>query len=63
MTFNDAINYYLKMISDFNDEMLDFIRTNKYRNTSFEEVNQAMYNNPDVMVSHMYASFLKIKNI
>ncbi|CEJ68294.1 hypothetical protein BN1195_00576 [Chryseobacterium oranimense G311] len=51
------------MISDFNDEMLDFIRTNKYRNTSFEEVNQAMYNNPDVMVSHMYASFLKIKNI
>jgi len=58
LTFNDSINYYLKMIGDFNEEMLDFIRTNKYRNTSFNEVNQAMYNNPDVMVSHMHGLLL-----
>ncbi len=58
LTFNDSINYYLKMIGDFNEEMLDFIRTNKYRNTSFDEVNQAMYNNPDVMVSHMHGLLL-----
>ncbi|MBB6371649.1 class I SAM-dependent methyltransferase [Chryseobacterium shigense] len=58
LTFDDSINYYLKMIGDFNEEMLDFIRTNKYRNTSFDEVNRAMYNNPDVMVSHMHGLLL-----
>lgn len=58
LTFDDSINYYLKMIGDFNEEMLDFVRTGKYRNTSFDEVNRAMYNNPDVMVSHMHGLLL-----
>lgn len=58
LTFDDSINYYLKMIGDFNEEMLDFIRTGKYRNTSFDAVNKAMYNNPDVMVSHMHGLLL-----
>ena len=46
------------MIGDFNEEMLDFMRTGKYRNTSFDAVNKAMYNNPDVMVSHMHGLLL-----
>lgn len=58
LTFDDSINYYLKMIGDFNEEMLDFMRTGKYRNTSFDAVNKAMYNNPDVMVSHMHGLLL-----
>ena len=58
LTFDDSINYYLKMIGDFNEEMLDFVRTGKYRNTSFDDVNKAMYNNPDVMVSHMHGLLL-----
>ncbi|ANF50422.1 hypothetical protein A0O34_07780 [Chryseobacterium glaciei] len=58
LTFDDSINYYLKMIGDFNEEMLDFIRTGKYRNTSFDAVNKAMYNNPEVMVSHMHGLLL-----
>ncbi|SHG39622.1 class I SAM-dependent methyltransferase [Chryseobacterium sp. OV279] len=58
LTFDDSINYYLKMIGDFNEEMLDFVRTGKYRNTSFDDVNRAMYNNPDVMVSHMHGLLL-----
>ncbi|QIY91427.1 class I SAM-dependent methyltransferase [Chryseobacterium gallinarum] len=58
LSFDDSINYYLKMIGDFNEEMLDFTRTGQYRNTSFEEVNKAMYDNPDVMVSHMHGLLL-----
>ena len=44
-----AVDSYLKMISDFVLEQLRFIETGKYSNTSFEEVNNRVYNNPKVM--------------
>lgn len=48
-SLNQAVADYLRMISDFMYEQLRFNETGQYSNTSFEEVNKRVYNNPDVM--------------
>ena len=53
-----AIDSYLKMIASFNYETIRFIETGKYSNTSFEDVNKNVYNNPEVMEYHMHGLLL-----
>ncbi|MCC7050397.1 MAG: class I SAM-dependent methyltransferase [Bacteroidia bacterium] len=48
-TLENGVDDYLHMISDFIYEQLRFNETGKYSNTSFEEVNERVYNNPEVM--------------
>lgn len=42
----------LRKLVDIFDEELSFFRTGKYSNSSFEEVNKKVYNNPEVMEYH-----------
>jgi 2-polyprenyl-3-methyl-5-hydroxy-6-metoxy-1,4-benzoquinol methylase len=48
-TLENGVDNYLKMIADFMYEQLRFSETGKYSSTSFEEVNNRVYNNPEVM--------------
>ena len=54
MDFNQSIDYYLKMISDMNEETFMFHKTGEYTSSSFEEVNKRVYNNPDVMNYYLH---------
>ncbi|MFN8296427.1 MAG: class I SAM-dependent methyltransferase [Chitinophagales bacterium] len=56
--FSYAIQCYLKMIADFNEETLNFMRSGKYKHSSFDEVNKAVYDNPDIMEYHMHGLLL-----
>ena len=49
-----GIDCYLKMIDDVNSETLDFFRTGKYSSTSYDEVYNRVYNNPEVMEYYMH---------
>lgn len=55
---NKDINYgitcYLKMIDDIMYETVQFIQTGKYTSTSFEEVNNRVYGNPEIMEYYMH---------
>lgn len=53
-TFDYAIDCYLQMIADVNYESLRFLETGEYTSKSFEEVNQRVYNNPEVMEYYMH---------
>jgi 2-polyprenyl-3-methyl-5-hydroxy-6-metoxy-1,4-benzoquinol methylase len=48
-----AIDCYLRMCNDMVYEQLRFMETGCYSNTSFEEVNKNVYDNPEVMEYHM----------
>ncbi|MFN8257513.1 MAG: methyltransferase domain-containing protein [Bacteroidales bacterium] len=48
-----AVDSYLKMVNDMLKEQFIFLKTNKYSNQSFADVNQKVYNNPQVMQYHM----------
>lgn len=48
-TLDFGIESYCRMIDDFMYEQLRFQESGKYSNTSFDEVNQRVYNNPEVM--------------
>ena len=54
LTFNQSIDYYLKMISDINEETFMFYKTGKYSSSSFKEVNERVYNNPNVMNYYLH---------
>lgn len=49
---------YLKMIADINYEQIQFVRTGEYSSKSFDEVNQRVYNNPNVMEYYMHGLLL-----
>lgn len=49
-----ALDCYLQFCSDTMMEQIKFFETGAYTSTSFEEVNQRVYNNPDVMRYYMY---------
>src|SRR5215467_10971220 len=53
-TIDYAIDCYLKMIRDMIDETVDFMYTGKYSSTTFVEVNQRVYANPEVMEYFMH---------
>jgi 2-polyprenyl-3-methyl-5-hydroxy-6-metoxy-1,4-benzoquinol methylase len=52
-TLDYGIDCYLKMIADVRIETMHFVRTGEYTSKSFDEVNQRVYNNPDVMEYYM----------
>ncbi len=58
LTIDNAVDFYLKMIDDFAAEFFDFMRSGSYKNSSFEAVDKALYDNPSTMVSHMHGLLL-----
>jgi len=42
------------MLADINFESIHFLKTGEYTSKSFEEVNQRVYDNPDVMEYHIH---------
>lgn len=50
-----GIECYLRMCADVLHETIAFMETGKYTSTSFAEVNQRVYNNPEVMDYYMHA--------
>lgn len=57
-TIDYAIKCYLHMIADMTAETIEFLQTGKYRNNTFEEVNKAVYANPEIMEYHMHGLLL-----
>jgi 2-polyprenyl-3-methyl-5-hydroxy-6-metoxy-1,4-benzoquinol methylase len=53
-----AIDCYFQFVADINIETVEFFRTGKYSSTSFEEVNNRVYNNPEIMEYYMHALIL-----
>jgi 2-polyprenyl-3-methyl-5-hydroxy-6-metoxy-1,4-benzoquinol methylase len=53
-SINFAIDCYLKLIADVYSETIEFHRTGKYSSTTFEEVNERVYANPNVMEYYMH---------
>ncbi len=53
-TFDYAIDCYVKMLADFSFESIQFLKTGEYTSKSFEEVNQRVYANPDIMEYYMH---------
>ena len=49
-----GVSCYLKMCLDMQDERLNFLRTGKYANTSYKEVQSRIYSNPSIMDYHMH---------
>ena len=58
LSLDYAVDCYLKMLADMNFESVQFLRDGKYSSQSFEEVNQRVYNNPDVMDYYMHGLLL-----
>ncbi|MCB9425706.1 MAG: class I SAM-dependent methyltransferase [Flavobacteriales bacterium] len=52
--FDYAIDCYLQMLADVNFESIKFLETGEYTSKSFEEVNQRVYNNPEIMEYYMH---------
>lgn len=55
---NYGVNCYLKMLSDIAYEHIKFLEKGKYSSTSFEEVQQRVYSNPEVMEYYMHGLLL-----
>tara|TARA_R110002072_G_scaffold279426_4_gene441417 strand:- start:4195 stop:5088 length:894 start_codon:yes stop_codon:yes gene_type:complete len=53
-----AIECYLKLIDDMLYETIRFMTSKEYSNSSFEDVNARIYNNPEVMEYHMQGLLL-----
>jgi 2-polyprenyl-3-methyl-5-hydroxy-6-metoxy-1,4-benzoquinol methylase len=49
-----AIDCYLKLSADMTDERTNFMRTGKYANSSYKEVEQRVYGNAAIMEYHMH---------
>ncbi|MBX2905514.1 MAG: class I SAM-dependent methyltransferase [Taibaiella sp.] len=49
-----ALDCYLKVCNDVMFEQMRFAETGAYTSTSFDEVNQRVYNNPEVMSYYMH---------
>ena len=49
-----GVDCYLRMLSDFTQEYMNFLRTGEYTTKSFEDANNRVYNNPDVMEYYMH---------
>ncbi len=57
-SFDYAIDCYLQMLADINFEAVHFLKTGEYTSKSFKEVNQRVYDNPDVMEYYMHGLLL-----
>jgi ubiquinone/menaquinone biosynthesis C-methylase UbiE len=49
-----GIDCHLKLCSAMKQERMDFLRSGRYANSSFAEVEQRVYANPEIMEYHMY---------
>jgi 2-polyprenyl-3-methyl-5-hydroxy-6-metoxy-1,4-benzoquinol methylase len=58
MTLDFGVNCYLHMIEDMINERYEFIRTGKYSNSSFEDVEKRIYGNHEIMNYHMHGLVL-----
>lgn len=54
ISMNHVAGCYVRMREDMNELYKDFIKTERYPNTSFEAVNEAIYNQPEIMDYHMH---------
>ncbi len=54
-----AIDCYLQMLADVNYETVQFIQTGHYSNTTFEDVNKRVYNNPEIMTAYLHGLILR----
>ena len=62
-TFEFGLNCYNKKLKDIFEEYLWLLRNGTYRYSSFEEVNNRVYSNPDIMEYHTIGLlFLEIVN-
>jgi SAM-dependent methyltransferase len=52
--FNYGVDCHLKLRDSMIAERMDFLRSGRYRSSSFEEVRQRVYEDPSVMETHMY---------
>jgi len=52
--FEWGVECHLKLRDSMIAERMDFLRSGKYRSSSFEEVRARVYENPGVMEQHMY---------
>ena len=57
-TIDYAIDCYLKMIADVTTETIEFIYTDKYTSSTFDEVNKRVYANPETMEYYMHGLLL-----
>jgi 2-polyprenyl-3-methyl-5-hydroxy-6-metoxy-1,4-benzoquinol methylase len=53
-TFEFGIDCFLRLHHSLPELRADFLRSGRYRNSSFEEVNRAVYGNPEIMQYHMH---------
>lgn len=53
-----AVDCYFKMLEDFMYAQVDFFKTGKYMNTSFDQVNKEFYNNPEKNEYYMHGLLL-----
>lgn len=53
-TFDYAIKCYLDMIADMTIETIKFHHTGKYSSSTFAEVNERVYGNPEIMEYYMH---------
>ncbi|MEM6261845.1 MAG: class I SAM-dependent methyltransferase [Bacteroidota bacterium] len=53
-----GIDSYMKMIRDYMYEQVTFAKTGSYSCTSFEDANERVYNNPEVMDYYMHGLML-----
>ena len=57
-TIDYAIDCYLNMVGDVTVETIQFLQTDKYSSTTFEEVNKRVYDNPETMEYYMHGLLL-----
>ena len=57
-TIDYGVHCYLHMIDDMLEQRFNFIRTGQYSNTSFEDVENRVYGNPEIMDYHMHGLVL-----
>lgn len=49
-----SVECYLKMISDMHEQRNNFIKSGKYSNSSFKDVEMEIYSNPEIINYHMH---------
>jgi len=58
-TLDFAIDCYLQMLADVSYETIQFVKTGQYSNSSFEDVNERVYNNPELMTGYLHGLILR----
>jgi 2-polyprenyl-3-methyl-5-hydroxy-6-metoxy-1,4-benzoquinol methylase len=53
-TFESGIDSFLRLQKSLDGQRAQFLRTGKYQNSSFQEVNRCVYSDPEVMRHHMH---------